>query len=147
MQMLSYVSEARIPANDRALAARHLMHVAQKRNAELDISGVLFLRGDTFLQTIEGPDYAVQSLFRSIASDRKHKSVCVLVNEQIEQRRFSGWSMECYHESNYLPDYIGTLQQIEKRFESEARFTALNVYSYFEELLIALDPYRLTKAA
>ena len=147
MQMLSYVSEAQIPHMERASTMRRLMDVAQKRNAELDVTGTLFLRGDTFFQIIEGADGAIQSLFQDIAADPRHKSVCLLVNEPITERRFSGWSMECFHDPSYQPDYFGSLSEIDRYFENEARFTVQGIYTYFSELAAGLASSRLTKAA
>ena len=147
MQMLSYVSEARVPHMERCSTMQRLMEVAQKRNAELDVTGVLFLRGDTFFQIIEGTDDAIQSLFQDIASDSRHKSVCVLVNEPIVERQFSGWSMECFHDPSFQPDYLGSLSEIDRYFKNESRFTAQGVYRYFSELAGELASFRLTKAA
>ena len=147
MQMLSYVSEAQVPHMERASTMRRLMDVAQKRNAELDVTGTLFLRGDTFFQIIEGADGAIQSLFQDIASDPRHKSVCVLVNAPIAERRFSGWSMECFHDPLYQPDYLGSLSEIDRYFENESRLMAQTVYAYFSELAAGLASFRLTKAA
>jgi len=147
MQMLSYVSEAQVPDMERDSIMQRLMHVAQKRNAELDVTGVLFLRGNTFFQIIEGADDSVQSLFQDIASDPKHKSVCVLVNEPIIERRFSGWSMACFHDPSYQPDYLGSLSEIDRYFENEFRFTSQGVYEYFSELSAGLASVRLTKVA
>ena len=147
MRMLSYLSNAQLPALERKASIQQLMEVAQKRNDELEISGVLFLRGNTFLQTIEGPDDALKEVFQSIVADSRHNSICFLVSEAIERRRFSGWSLECFHDHGYSTDYDGTLQEINKYFKDEACFSASNVYSYFFELADELAPYRLLKAA
>ena len=147
MQMLAYVSNARIPAMGRKAAMRQLSAAAQKRNDELGISGVLFLRGNTFLQTIEGPDDALREVFQSIVADNRHDSMCVLVNEAIEQRMFSGWSLECFHDHYSTSDFMSTLQDINERFDHEPCFTASNVYSYFSSLAADLAPYRLSTAA
>ena len=147
MQMLSYVSEAQVPHMERVATMQRLMEVAQKRNAELDVTGILFLRGDTFFQIIEGADDDIQSLFQDIASDPRHKSVCMLVNEPITERRFSEWSMECFHDPSYQPDYFGSLSEIDRYFENDTRITAQGVYAYFSELAAGLASFRLTKAA
>lgn len=147
MQMLSYVSESLIPTAERGATVRQLMRVAQEKNAALGISGVLFLRGNVFFQTIEGPKCAVNDVFGSIVSDPRHQSICLLANEPIEKRRFSGWSMECFHEHTNQKDYVNALQDLEYHFRHEEQFSASNVYAYFEEMALSLERYRLPKAA
>ena len=147
MQMLSYVSESLIPAADRSAAIRQLMVVAQERNASLGVSGVLYLRGNVFFQTLEGPESAIQDVFGRIIEDSRHHSICLLINKPIEKPRFSGWSLECFHEPSSEYDYLSTLEDIDHYFRDEAQFSTENVYAFFEEMALALEPYRLQKAS
>ena len=46
-----------------------------------------------FLQVLEGGRTAVSKLYNRIASDARHTDVVLLNFDEIDERRFSGWSM------------------------------------------------------
>lgn len=143
MKMLAYVSHCTIPLHEREQALRQLRTTSQKRNAELEISGVLFLRGSTFLQTIEGPPKAVEAVFQSISADKRHKSICLLLHETIIQRRFPGWAMKCFHEPTYELDYLESLNDLNRDFCDDELFSVRNVLSYFSDLVETSEQKRL----
>lgn len=45
------------------------------------------------MQVLEGPEEAVESLFKTIRADPRHKDVTVLSREQISTRQFANWEM------------------------------------------------------
>ena len=96
MQMMSYISESKILAEMQQSELENIVRSSNKRNAQLGISGVLFLRGNTFFQTFEGPDDAMKDLYKKIVKDDRHEHMYLLMNERIKQRRFSEWAMECF---------------------------------------------------
>jgi hypothetical protein len=66
---------------------------ARTRNKALGVSGMLF-HGGTFLQALEGEQRAVNEIFASIASDRRHRDIDVLHRGPgFDQRVFGDWSM------------------------------------------------------
>ncbi|MEP5759086.1 MAG: BLUF domain-containing protein [Litoreibacter sp.] len=146
MQMISYISESKMPADKQKLELDTILRTAQKRNAKLGISGVLFLRGNTFFQTFEGPTVAVQNLLQSILADDRHEHLYLLMNEPIDQRRFSSWSMECFHEPSFAEDYLGVMHQIGQHFRDETTFSPSGIYSYCWRMVAAMASCRLSSA-
>ncbi|WIE64188.1 BLUF domain-containing protein [Curtobacterium sp. MCLR17_036] len=86
-----YMSRAVVPFDDGELAT--LLDEARLRNHALGVSGLLLAKGGRFMQLLEGPAWSVDDRFSVIARDPRHGEVKSLVREDIEQRRFDGWSM------------------------------------------------------
>jgi hypothetical protein len=47
----------------------------------------------SFLQVLEGPRQAVETLFEKIKADRRHEQIVLLSSREIEEREFSDWQM------------------------------------------------------
>ena len=62
-------------------------------NRKLNITGLLILTGDEFLQVLEGPTKAVNQLYLQIAKDKRHRDVQLISYETINQRFFQTWNM------------------------------------------------------
>ena len=91
MVSLVYASSAVRLFSDDDLVA--LLKQSQENNTRLKLSGMLLYKDGNFLQVLEGPEDAVQHLFRAICADDRHRGVLRLLEEQIEQRRFADWAM------------------------------------------------------
>jgi hypothetical protein len=75
---------------------RTIAAVAQRNNREAGLTGLLlYVEGD-FLQVIEGPPDAVESLFEAIERDERNQHVTRLSTERILRRAFADWSMGCF---------------------------------------------------
>jgi Sensors of blue-light using FAD len=66
---------------------------ARPRNAAKGITGVLIYSNTMILQLLEGGREQVSALYNRISQDKRHSDVMILSFEDIEQRRFSDWSM------------------------------------------------------
>jgi Sensors of blue-light using FAD len=67
---------------------------ARTRNRTLGVSGMLVFHDGTFLQALEGEQRAVNEIFASIRSDRRHRDIDVLHRGPgFDQRVFGDWSM------------------------------------------------------
>ncbi|ROP61315.1 BLUF domain-containing protein [Curtobacterium sp. PhB115] len=86
-----YMSRAVVPFDDDALAV--LLRQARLNNEALGVSGLLVAKGGRFMQLLEGPAWSVDDRFAAIARDPRHGEVKSLVREDIDRRRFDGWSM------------------------------------------------------
>lgn len=62
-------------------------------NAERDITGLLILSGESFLQVLEGPADEVNDLYLRIARDERHGKLRLLRYESISKRLFKDWAM------------------------------------------------------
>ena len=69
-----------------------IVNVAQRKNAENGITGLLIFNGLNFLQILEGNRKAVESTYSRIVLDPRHYSVVTLVSETAEPV-FDAWSM------------------------------------------------------
>lgn len=70
-----------------------LAEKSARNNAEQDISGLLILSDETFLQVLEGPDDAINALYAKIITNKLHHDVTLLSYEQVARRNFGDWGM------------------------------------------------------
>ena len=66
---------------------------ARQRNAQSNITGVLFFNGRKFLQLLEGSQEEVDQLFSVIREDARHCQVTVFHTGEIAERAFADWAM------------------------------------------------------
>ena|ERR1700712_5794921 len=50
-------------------------------------------RVDTFIQTLEGDEDAVDTTFARIEQDPRHRNIYIALREEVETRAFPDWSM------------------------------------------------------
>ncbi|RZL37231.1 MAG: BLUF domain-containing protein [Rubrivivax sp.] len=98
LHRLLYVSEARIdPCGPEP---RAILEVAARRNAQLDVTGLLCFSGEHFAQILEGSTAAIETLMTSIRRDSRH----ILLREwqpqavPDERRLFPAWAMGFSHD-------------------------------------------------
>lgn len=72
---------------------RKLAVDSTSRNQGREITGILLLSDESFLQVLEGPEDAVNELYGKIIHDELHSNVTLLSYEQIANKSFDGWSM------------------------------------------------------
>lgn len=93
MRRIRYVSEMveSVTAEDVDDIAR----VSEANNARDGITGMMMASGRLFFQLVEGPDDAVEALYRRILADRRHRNVMVLGDERGElARQCPDWAMK-----------------------------------------------------
>ena len=66
---------------------------ARRCNERDDITGALIVRGDLYLQLLEGPQEKLLATYHRITNDERHVEVTHLVQRQVEARMFPGWAM------------------------------------------------------
>lgn len=77
---------------DKAMLAGILVQ-ARRNNARDDITGALICRQDLYLQLIEGPGAAIDTLYARIAADDRHLDVRLLLIDEVDERMFPAWAM------------------------------------------------------
>jgi hypothetical protein len=87
---LLYASRALDPSEQ---AIEDILMQSRHYNPTCGITGILCYGGGIFLQAIEGGRMPVSELFGHIQKDVRHKDVVLLHYEEIEERRFGGWTM------------------------------------------------------
>ena len=66
---------------------------ARRNNARHGLTGALIVRGDLYLQLLEGPEAAVTATFAKIRQDNRHLAVKLLAHETVTARLFPDWTM------------------------------------------------------
>lgn len=100
MHLIVYISEY---LGDREKIDQVLEEISQRakiKNAARQITGVLFYHNGHFIQFIEGEATALRELMREILEDSRHTDLSVLVDEEVKQRGFEDWNMDCFNLSD-----------------------------------------------
>ena len=71
-----------------------ILRACRNNNPKLQIGGVLHYGNGYFFQVLEGPEAAVDHLYRTIGDDPRHTDVRTLERTRVPQRRFPDWSMK-----------------------------------------------------
>ncbi|MBB3950364.1 BLUF domain-containing protein [Aureimonas jatrophae] len=88
---LSYVSRL-APETSMADLLDQIGHFRAK-NLAAGVSGCIAFEGDRIMQILEGPEAAVNELFRIICNDPRHVEVIELERKPIEAVSFRDWGM------------------------------------------------------
>ena len=91
MFRIVYVSLAATPFTDHQL--QELLEKSRRNNLAADITGMLLYRDGKFMQTLEGPELAVQTVREKIRNDPRHVKFTILMEGPILERSFGGWFM------------------------------------------------------
>lgn len=77
---------------------KKILAIANKRNHQKGISGLLVFDHKSFLQCLEGPRPEVNRLYSKIVTDPRHTDITLLDVSDITNRQFGSWGM------GYVPD-------------------------------------------
>ncbi|MEM9387990.1 MAG: BLUF domain-containing protein [Pseudomonadota bacterium] len=91
---LTYIS--RYNNHNESDELQRILSQAQENNERNGITGVLVFNHNYFLQSIEGRRPVINNLLRKLVRDSRHFALQIIEAREIDQRRWSGWSM------NYL---------------------------------------------
>jgi hypothetical protein len=91
MHHLVYVSSAREKFTKEELV--ELLEQARRNNAALGVTGLLLYKDGNFMQVLEGDRDVVNTLYRKITLDPRHKGALKLLDEPVPARGFPDWSM------------------------------------------------------
>jgi Sensors of blue-light using FAD len=119
---------SRTAAGEADFAA--ILRASRAHNAPRGITGLLCHSDGVFVQVLEGGREAVNALYNLIVADPRHRDVILLAYEEVQQRRFAGWSMGQvslprlnpalllkYSESGKLDPYAMSGKQLSALFE------------------------------
>jgi len=93
------MSNARFLFTDEDL--EELLINSRINNSQLNITGLLVIKGKTFIQCLEGDKKDVEEVFDRIKNDPRHENILILVEEYTKNRLFPDWSMG-YKNIKYL---------------------------------------------
>ena len=101
---LLYVS--RTQAEISAAEADAILEQSRTYNRDHGITGVLCWSGRMYLQVIEGGREPVNVLYTKIVRDKRHDAVTLLEYAEIDERRFSNWTMGRVNMARVNPDLL-----------------------------------------
>lgn len=132
MYRIMYLSTATIKFTDQEL--EELLEKARKNNLERGVTGLLVIKGRSFLQCLEGKEENVTYIFNKINQDTRHDSLVKVIEDFEGSRYFPNWSMG-YKNINHL-DYIQSKKLID--FSDEEGIKKLNsneITEFFKEFI------------
>ncbi|MBE0484136.1 MAG: BLUF domain-containing protein [Bacterioplanes sp.] len=97
---LVYASKATFKTNNDSdgavldLRIGRILTQSRANNARRKVGGVLYYGNGHFFQCLEGDSVTVRALYDQICTDSRHKDAVILVDEPIETRLFSEWTMK-----------------------------------------------------
>lgn len=93
LKRIKYLSRFARPLGPSEL--EDIASVAEKKNQEHDLTGILMTSGGIFFQVFEGPQESVDRLWETLQIDPRHKDILLLqVEEGVEKRAFPDWRMK-----------------------------------------------------
>ncbi|MCW2774497.1 MAG: hypothetical protein JWN91_2823 [Nocardioides sp.] len=135
MLSLTYVSSASEQLDVQRL--REMLATIRPKNETLGLTGMLLYSGGNIIQTLEGPDEAVDTTFASIVRDPRHRGVFTLLRERIDERAFPDWTMGFRHPSHEeigeIDGFTSFLQQPAGRDLGDAAGSAYQLLRLFKE--------------
>lgn len=110
---LTYIS--RYNDNNANVEIARILEQAQRNNVRHGITGVLIINDNYFLQNIEGARSTINTLLQKLIEDSRHSALQVVECCEINERRWSKWSMK----------YLTTTEKNESyvlKFSTKANF-------------------------
>jgi len=87
---LVYISE---PIGDMQSSLSEFIPLAQEKNKQFSITGLILSGKDFYLQVIEGEKENINQLYRNIVRDERHRHCTLLRYTETAFRDFADWSM------------------------------------------------------
>ncbi|PAY09562.1 hypothetical protein CK489_02885 [Bradyrhizobium sp. UFLA03-84] len=87
-----YVSSSLLTQNADAEIA-NIRSIAEARNSELRLTGVLLFSGRHFAQFLEGTEANLHIMKTSICRDHRHTGIVTLPTDPVEKRRYGRWAL------------------------------------------------------
>ena len=97
IKQLVYISKATAPFTSASL--KELTELANANNAKLNVTGCMAYSAGYFLQLLEGNAETVDSLYRKIGKDTRHKGTKLLLEATVDEDRrlFGKWFMSSFN--------------------------------------------------
>ena len=91
MRQIAYFSTAAEPQTPECV--QPILVNSRANNRRHCITGLLVAGGNRYMQVIEGPKGAVETLYATIRRDQRHLAVTTLLDRPLFERMFADWSM------------------------------------------------------
>ena len=91
MLQLTYISTATAGMSEAMVA--EILRASRANNAAAGVTGLLLYDGYRFLQALEGPAAAVNTIYQRVKADPRHRAVVLLSSREVAERSFGTWAM------------------------------------------------------
>ena len=132
MYRIMYLSNATVRFTDEEL--EELLVIARKNNSLVGVTGLLIIKGRTFLQCLEGKEEDVNAIFEKIKLDKRHDSIVELIEEDEGERYFPDWSMG-YKNINHLDSFQSKKLTDYSNKENASTFSTDDISEIFKEFI------------
>jgi hypothetical protein len=105
MYELVYCSLAKRSLNENDIL--DILNTAKAFNSKNGITGCLLYYKNEFIQILEGEKNVVRELYKNIQHDNRHSAVTLMIDDELEERKFNDWSMAYYELNNKHMDELG----------------------------------------
>lgn len=122
LNQLIYISQA-----TRKMSSEDLMSIqkiAKTNNETMDVTGSLFYNGGWFLQVLEGPIEALNTLYKKIEKDPRHKNSRIIHSEPAKFRTFTRWSMNMTNLDDRQADKYDALVEVIEAAKADRKIGA-----------------------
>jgi hypothetical protein len=122
INQLIYISQATRKMSSEDLL--DILKIAKEKNQKIDVTGSLFYNGGWFLQVLEGPLSTLNTLYKKIEKDPRHKNSRILYNEPASFRTFTRWSMNMTNLDDRQADKYNQLVEIIEAAKTDRKIGA-----------------------
>lgn len=91
LKYISYVSEQSHSISENDI--EKLLEKSRSKNLTKGITGILIYFEGVFTQFLEGPEQEIDSLYKQIRTDRRHRNLRELFSGASTDRFYADWSM------------------------------------------------------
>jgi Sensors of blue-light using FAD len=105
MYELVYCSLAKRSLNKNDIP--DILNTAKAFNSKNGITGCLLYYKNEFIQILEGEKNVVRELYKNIQHDNRHSAVTLMIDDELEERKFKEWSMAYFELNNHNMNELG----------------------------------------
>jgi hypothetical protein len=135
MYLIVYTSELSQPAEDIEATLKNIIEIAQVKNTEANITGLLFYHNSRFLQFIEGPKDELEKLMRTLSCDSRHKNIVRIVDEPVYVRSFSNWAMDSFNLNSDAVLSIEELRAVRDVYKKNVNVISNVLAMFYKQML------------
>ncbi len=146
MHFIVYTSESTLAESEVEAALKDIAATSMSHNTQEGITGVLFYDHGRFLQALEGEEHKIRRMVGKIEKDPRHRDIRILVDEEIKERSFAGWSMDTFFISS--PDIIDrdVLAKFREIYSLQFEMNSEKFIIFLKTMVEELDTFKILHA-
>jgi hypothetical protein len=102
LKSLIYVSVHQLGPEVLTGQLADIVTVAKRKNALVNVSGVLIATDRYFSQVLQGPSAGVDGLMLSINADQRHSAITIIEDTPIDRRSCPDWKLAYVGKDGYI---------------------------------------------